>query len=160
MKKALFLDRDGTINVDKGYVYKIEDFILIDGICDMIKRFMQSGYLIIVVTNQSGVGRGYFSEEDVQILHRYADSILALQGVKVDKWYYCPHHPSCGMGAYKLDCNCRKPKTGMIEKAVKEFDIDVSQSLLVGDREEDIMCGERMGMKSIYVTEFLKLSNV
>lgn len=160
MNKALFLDRDGTINVDKKYVYKAEDFTLIEGICDIIRQYIQEGYLIIVVTNQSGVGRGLFSEHDVKKLHDYADDILALQGVKVDKWYYCPHHPIYGIGSYKINCNCRKPKTGMIEKAVKEFNIDVSRSILVGDKEDDIICGQAMGIKSIYTSEFLKSNRV
>lgn len=157
MNKALFLDRDGTINVDRKYVYKIEDFMLIEGICDIIKRYMQKGYLIIVITNQSGIGRGLFSEEDVKKLHDYADMVLLLHGVKVDKWYYCPHHPICGIGKYKKNCNCRKPKTGMIEKAIKDFNIDVKNSLLVGDKADDIKCGQTMGIKSIYINEFLRM---
>ena len=157
MNKALFLDRDGTINIDRDYVYKTEDFILIEGVCDIIKRYMQEGYLVIVVTNQSGVGRGLFSEDDVKKLHNYADILLSTHGVKIDKWYYCPHHPVYGIRKYKKNCNCRKPQTGMIEKAVEDFNIDVKNSLLVGDKEDDIKCGEKMGIKSVYIDEFLKM---
>lgn len=156
MVKALFLDRDGTININKHYVYKKDDFILIEGICDVIKHYIQDGYIIIVVTNQSGVARGFFTEHDVVKLHEYADILLQKKGVYITKWYYCPHHPVCGIGDYTISCSCRKPKTGMIEQAVYDFDIDVKQSLLVGDKQEDIECGERMGIKSIYVSEFLK----
>ena len=157
MNKALFLDRDGTINVDRDYVYKTEDFILIEGVCDIIKRYMQEGYLVIVVTNQSGVGRGLFSEDDVKNLHNYADILLSTHGVKIDKWYYCPHHPVYGIGKYKKNCNCRKPQTGMIQKAIEDFNIDVKNSLLVGDKEDDIKCGEKMGIKSVYIDEFLRM---
>ena len=159
MNKVLFLDRDGTINVDKHYVYKKDDFILIEGICDAIKRYIQKEFIVIVVTNQSGVARGLFTEQDVMKLHEYAEQLLLANGVKINKWYYCPHHPVFGMGNYKINCNCRKPKTGMIEQAIKDFDIDLKQSLLVGDKVEDIECGEKMGIKSIYVDEFLN-SNV
>lgn len=156
MKKALFLDRDGTINVDKGYVYKPEDFILIDGITDAISRYNQDGYLVVVVSNQAGVARGYYSESDVVALHEYADSLLLKFNARVDKWYYCPHHPEFGIGKYKTDCNCRKPKTGMLEQAIAEFDIDIKQSLLVGDKPWDMECGEKIGIRSIYVDDFLK----
>ena len=152
MKKALFLDRDGTINVNKGYVYKPEDFIFIDGIIDAISRYNQEGYLVIVISNQAGIARGYYSEEDVIALHKYVDALLLKSHARVDKWYYCPHHPE-----FSQDCNCRKPKTGMLEQAIAEFDIDVKQSLLVGDKPWDMECGEKMGIRSIYVDEFLNL---
>jgi len=150
MRKALFLDRDGTINIDKGYVYKPEDFIFIDGIIEAIRKYNQDGYLVVVISNQAGIARGYYKENDVIALHKYVDSLLQKSGAHVDKWYYCPHHPEFGS-----DCNCRKPKTGMLEQAIAEFDIDVKQSLLVGDKPWDIECGEKMGIKSIYLNEFL-----
>jgi len=156
MKKALFLDRDGTVNVDKGYVYKPEDFVFIDGIVDAIRRYNQDDYLVAVISNQAGVARGYYSEADVVALHKYADALLLKLNARVDKWYYCPHHSEFGIGEYKIDCNCRKPKTGMLEQAIAEFDIDAKQSLLVGDKPWDIECGEKMGIKSVYVGEFLK----
>lgn len=155
MRKALFLDRDGTINVERCYVYKSEDFTLIDGVCEAIKHYMEKDYLVIVITNQSGVGRGLYSEDDVKALHDYADKIFLTNGVKIDKWYYCPHHPIYGLNKYKISCNCRKPKTGMIEQAIQEYDIDVDHSLLVGDKIEDIECGEKMGIKSLFIDQFL-----
>lgn len=150
MRKALFLDRDGTINIDKGYVHKPEDFIFIDGIIELIKKYNQDGYIVIVISNQAGIARGYYTEDDVIALHKYVDELLLKSDAHVDKWYYCPHHPEFG-----ADCNCRKPKTGMLEQAIAEFDIDVKQSLLVGDKPWDIECGEKMGIKSIYLDEFL-----
>ena len=155
LNKALFLDRDGTINVDKGYIYKPEDFVFLDGIVNAIKKYSQSGYLIIVITNQSGIARGYYTEYDLLALHEYIDALLLKENARIDKWYYCPHHPEAGIGLYRVDCNCRKPKTGMIEQAVAEFDIDVSQSLLVGDSPRDLECGEKMGIRSLYIDEFL-----
>lgn len=156
MNKALFLDRDGTINIDKHYVYKKEDFILVEGICDAIKCYIEKGFIAIVLTNQSGVARGLFTEQDVIALHKFADSLLLEKGIKISRWYYCPHHPIYGLGKYKVDCNCRKPKTGMIEQAIKDFDIDITQSLLVGDKLEDIECGKKMNIKSIFVDDFLR----
>jgi len=155
MKKALFLDRDGTINIDKGYVYKPEDFVFIDGIIDAIRTYNQNGYVVVVISNQAGIARGYYSEEDVIVLHKYVDTLLLKSNARVDKWYYCPHHPEFGIGKYKINCNCRKPKTGLLELAISEFNIDVKQSILVGDKPWDIECGEKMGIKSIYVDKFL-----
>lgn len=156
MTKALFLDRDGTININKGYVYKPIDFVFIDGIIDAIREFNQAGYIVIVASNQSGIARGYYSEEDVILLHKYVDTLLLERNAHIDRWYYCPHHPVFGIGKYKVDCNCRKPKTGMLEKAIDDFNIDVTRSIMVGDKPSDIECGERMGIKSVYAVEFLK----
>ena len=156
MRKALFLDRDGTINVDKGYVYKPEDFIFVDGIVNAIRRYNQDGYLVIVVTNQAGVARGYYTEDDVIKLHKYVDTLLLTEHAHIDKWYYCPHHPVFGIGKYKVECNCRKPKTGMLEKAIQELNIDINQSQLVGDKPWDIECGNKIGIESVYIKEFLK----
>lgn len=156
-KKALFLDRDGTINVDKGYVYKPKDFIFIDGIIDAIKKYNRMNYLVIVITNQSGIGRGLYTESDMISLHNYVDRLLARNNAHIDKWYYCPHHPIYGIGEYKVECNCRKPKTGMIESAINDFGINVNQSLLVGDKETDIICGERMNIESMYTGDFITL---
>lgn len=144
MNKAVFLDRDGTINLDKHYVYKIEDFEFINGVPGIIKRFNDMGYKIIVVSNQSGVARGYYSIADVEKLHRYIDSELAKIGAKIDAYYICPHHPD-----FTGECECRKPKTGLVERAIRDFDIDVSQSLFVGDKDSDRECGNNAGIKTL-----------
>lgn len=146
MNKAAFFDRDGTINVDNGHVYKIEDFEFIKGIPEFIKKKNDEGYIVIVVTNQAGIAKGMYREEDMHILHKHINEELALIGGHIDAFYFCPHHPD-----YTGSCNCRKPKTGMIEKAITDWDIDVTQSVLYGDKASDIECGEKCGIKSILV---------
>ncbi len=149
MKRALFLDRDGTINFDYHYVHSADQFVFIPGIVELIKKFNEAGWLVIVVTNQAGVARGYYDEKTVQDLHRWVDRQLEKQNARIDAWYYCPHHPEYGVGKYKKECHCRKPDTGMIEEAMRDFDIDIPHSIMYGDKPWDVECGERMGMKGI-----------
>lgn len=137
MNKAIFLDRDGTINVDKHYIYRKEDFEFIPGAIEALKRFKQSGYLLIIITNQSGIARGYYTEEDFIKLNSWMQFILSEMGAGIDKVYYCPHHPDAVIDRYRLVCNCRKPKTGLFHQAVKDFNIDLSRSYAVGDRLRD-----------------------
>ena len=146
MNKAAFFDRDGTINIEKNYLYKVEDFEFIKGIPELIKKYNDEGYVVIVVTNQAGIARGYYTEEDMNILHRYINEQLAKIGAHIDAFYFCPHHPDI-----TGECNCRKPKTGMLEKAIQEWNIDVNQSILYGDKPWDIEAGEKCGIRSIYV---------
>lgn len=153
MNKAVFLDRDGTINVEKNYLYKIEDFEFIQGVPEAIKLLNDAGYLVIVITNQAGIARGYYTEEDMHKLHRYINQELIKYGAHIDAYYFCPHHPVHGIGEYKKDCNCRKPKTGMLEAAIKDFDIDVSKSYMFGDKEWDVEAGERMGVLGFRVDD-------
>ena len=151
MKKCIFLDRDGNINVEKDYLHKIEEFEFIDGAREAIKIFNDLGYLVVVVTNQSGVARGYYDENSVKTLHEYLQKEVEKIGGHVDGFYYCPHHPEKGVGQYKLNCNCRKPEPGMFLKAQKDFDIDFSSSIMVGDKISDVKAGENLGMRSILV---------
>lgn len=130
-KRIIFLDRDGVINKDHGYVSKIEEFEFIDGVFDACKYFNSLGYEIIVVTNQSGIGRGYYTQSDFEKLTTYMLQKFEENGVKVLKVYFCPHSP-------EVDCSCRKPNTGMIEEACKDFEIDLNQSWLIGDKISDI----------------------
>lgn len=130
-KRIIFLDRDGVINKDHGYVSKIEEFEFIDGVFDACKYFNSLGYEIIVVTNQSGIGRGYYTQNDFEKLTTYMLQKFEENGVKVLKVYFCPHSP-------EVDCSCRKPNTGMIEEACKDFEIDLNQSWLIGDKISDI----------------------
>lgn len=150
MNKAAFFDRDGTINVDVGYLHRIEDFKFIPGMPEFIKKFNDEGYKVIVLTNQAGIARGYYTEEDMQKLHRYINEQLAKIGAHIDAFYFCPHHPDI-----TGPCNCRKPKTGMLEKAIKDFDIDVTKSVLFGDQPWDVECGERCGVKSFNIVNTL-----
>ncbi len=151
MNKAIFLDRDGTLNIEKNYLYRIEDFEFIKGMPEAIRKWNELGYLVIVITNQAGVARGYYREEDVKILHEYINECLKKLGAHINSFYYCPHHPTEGIGKYKIECNCRKPKTGLLEKAIVEFSIDVNKSYLFGDKESDLEAGSKMKIKSFLV---------
>jgi D-glycero-D-manno-heptose 1,7-bisphosphate phosphatase len=142
VNKAVFLDRDGTINVDKHYVYKPEDFEFISGVPQAIKSLNDKGYKVIVISNQSGIARGFYTASDVEKLHGYVDGELAKQGAKIDAYYICPHHPD-----FTGECECRKPKTGLVDMAVREFDVDVSLSYMVGDKESDEECARAAGLK-------------
>ena len=141
MKKAIFLDRDGTLNIDHGYVHQIDDFQFIENSIEALKELKAMGYLLVLVTNQSGIARGYFSEDQFLQLTEWMDWSLADRGVDLDGIYYCPHHPE-GQGEFRQDCDCRKPKPGMLLQAIKELKIDPEQSFMVGDKVEDLLAGE------------------
>ena len=131
MQKAVFLDRDGVINVDKSYVYKQEDFEFCEGVFEALHHFKHLGYLLIIVTNQSGIGRGYYREEDFQSLSAWMKQELSHENITIDAIYHCPHAPEVG-------CECRKPKSGMFQEAIRDFDIDVRASWMIGDKQSDI----------------------
>lgn len=150
MNKAAFFDRDGTINIDINYLHKKEDLIFIEGIPELIKKFNEEGYKVIVVTNQAGIARGYYTEDDMHNLHKYMNEELKKLGAHIDAFYFCPHHPDI-----TGPCKCRKPKTGMIKAAIKDFNIDVNQSVLFGDKPWDIEAGEKCGIKSIYIEDIM-----
>ncbi len=130
-KKIIFLDRDGVINRDHGYVYEISKFNFIDGVFEACKYFITLGYEIIIITNQSGIGRGYYSLNDFEKLTMYMFQIFEENGVKILKVYFCPHSP-------EENCSCRKPNTGMIQQSLNDFDIDLTNSWLIGDKTSDI----------------------
>lgn len=138
MKKAVFLDRDGTINIDKNYVYRVEDFKFLPGAIDGLKRFKKAGYLLIVITNQSGIARGYYTEEDYNILEKWMLDQLRIAGADIDAVYHCPHLPDAQVEEFRLDCECRKPKIGMFKTAIERFDIDVEKSIVIGDKMRDL----------------------
>ncbi|WP_405329042.1 D-glycero-beta-D-manno-heptose 1,7-bisphosphate 7-phosphatase [Ruminobacter sp.] len=150
-KAAVFLDRDGVINVEKDYVYTIDEFEFIEDSIEALKIIQDKGYALVVVTNQSGIARGYYTEEDFLKLTEWMDWCLIDRGVTLDGIYYCPHHPEKGIGKYKVDCNCRKPKAGLIFDAVKQLDIDLGRSVMVGDKVSDIECGKNAGIKRNYL---------
>ena len=156
MNKAIFLDRDGTINSDEGhyYIYRIEDFVFNPGVIDGIRRLNEAGYLIIVVTNQGGVAKGDYTTEDVENLHAYMCAELEKHGAHIDKIYYCPHHSSIA------PCECRKPSPYMIEQAIREFDIDKSATLLIGDGGRDIEAAEAAGIRGIKIPKNSDLTPV
>lgn len=144
MKKALFLDRDGVINEDKGYTYKIEEFVFKTDIFKALKVYQDLGYLIMVVTNQSGINRGYYTEEDFLQLTAFMCKELKKQGVVVAKVYHCPHRP-------EEECECRKPKPTMLLKAQREFNIDMQNSIMIGDKLSDMQAGYNAGIKKLFL---------
>ena len=143
---AIFLDRDGVINVDTGYVYLVDDFKFIDGVIDALLKLKQKGYLLVVVTNQSGIARGLFTEEQFMSLTEWMDWSLADRGVDLDGIYFCPHHPSEGSDQYRKSCTCRKPGPDMILDAVKHLDIDLTRSYMVGDKPSDMKAAINAGV--------------
>lgn len=150
MKKAIFLDRDGTINVEKDYIYKSEDLIFEEGTIEALKTFKNLGYILIVVSNQSGIARGYFTEEDLNIFNNNMNKILKKNGVEITEFYCCPHHPD-GIGEYKKVCECRKPNNKMIEDAIKKYNIDREKSYMIGDKTSDIGAGLKSNLKTVLV---------
>ena len=150
MKKAIFLDRDGTINVEKDYIYKSEDLVFEEGTIDALKTFKNLGYILIVVSNQSGIARGYFTEEDLNIFNNNMNEILKKNGIEITEFYCCPHHPD-GIGEYKKVCECRKPNNKMIEDAIKKYNIDREKSYMIGDKTSDIGAGLKSNLKTVLV---------
>ncbi|UCX04200.1 D-glycero-beta-D-manno-heptose 1,7-bisphosphate 7-phosphatase [Shewanella glacialimarina] len=146
MNKAVFLDRDGVINKDHGYVYQTDDFEYIEGVFDACLALKKMGYKLVVVTNQSGIARGMYSEDDFHFLTEWMDWNFADKGIELDGIYYCPHHPEKGLGEYKQDCDCRKPKPGMMLEAAKFLKLDLANSIMVGDKADDIRAAKAAGI--------------
>lgn len=151
MNKAVFLDRDGTLNIEKNYIHRIEDFDFIPGIIDGLKILQHEGYLLIIITNQSGIGRGYYKKEDFMKLNDWMLRELSNQGVLITKIYYCPHLPDARIKEYRKICNCRKPALGLYEQAIKEFDIDISKSYAIGDKIRDCTICEKSKCKGFLI---------
>ena len=152
MNKAVFLDRDGTINVDKNYLYKIEDWEFIDGVIEGLQILQNLGYKLIVITNQSGIARGYYTENDAQIIFDYMIKELRKYGVIIEKVYYCPHIGD--------ECNCRKPKLGLFYQAKKDFDIDFSASYAIGDKMRDLAICEKENVNGFLLNnDSIKIDN-
>ena len=150
MKKAIFLDRDGTINVEKDYIYKSEDLVFEEGTIEALKTFKNLEYILIVISNQSGIARGYFTEEDLNIFNNNMNEILKKNGVEITEFYCCPHHPD-GIGEYKKVCECRKPNNKMIEDAIKKYNIAREKSYMIGDKTSDIGAGLKSNLKTVLV---------
>ena len=148
MNKAIFFDRDGVLNVEVGYLHEVEKFQWIDGAHEAIKLCNDNKILAIVVTNQSGVARGFYTENDVKKIHAFMQDDLKKIGAHIDAFYYCPHHPEGIIDAYKKNCECRKPKAGMILQACSDFNIDKKISILIGDGKRDIESAENAELKA------------
>jgi len=152
-RKAVFLDRDGVVNTDLGYVYKPSDFSFVTGFPELARRLKALDFLLIVVTNQSGVARGYFSEDDVLKFHQKIQSELWLAvGIQIDRFYICPHHAEGTIAQYAVDCSCRKPRTGLIDQARSGDSIDLTRSFLIGDKSSDIELALAVGIRGIQVS--------
>jgi D-glycero-D-manno-heptose 1,7-bisphosphate phosphatase len=145
-KPALFLDRDGVINIEKNYLYKKEDFEFIEGIFDVCQVFQDRGFNIFVVTNQSGIARGYYTNEDFDVLTQWMCERFLQKSITIQKVYHCPHHPDISGS-----CECRKPKPGMLRQADEEFGVDFEHSVLIGDSERDIEAAHAVGIEETYL---------
>ena len=153
MNKAVFLDRDGTINKDIGYLHRIEDFEYLDGAVENIKALQKMGYLLIIVTNQSGIARGFFSEEEYLKLQKWMIDDLKQKGVTITACYYCPHHPDAIIPKYRCICGCRKPGTDLFYRAAREHNIDLDKSLVIGDKSRDLCICKETSAKGILLTD-------
>lgn len=149
-RKALFLDRDGVINVDRNYVHRVEDFEFLPGIFELCAAATERGYLIVVVTNQAGIGRGYYSEADFERLTAWMVSAFRQRGVDIARVYHCPYHPTAGVGAYRRESFDRKPNPGMLLKARDELNLDLTLSLFVGDKDSDMAAGLAAGVGRLF----------
>ena len=150
MEKYIFLDRDGTINVEKHYLHKIEDFEYENGVLEALEGLQKLGYKFIIVTNQAGIAKGYYTERDYLILEEFIEKDLLKKGIIIQKTYHCPHHPQ-GKIPYNVNCDCRKPKTGMFLEAIEEFDIDIENSYMVGDRFTDLKPADELGIYPVLI---------
>ncbi len=150
-RAAAFLDRDGTITSERGYVTRPEDVALIDGAAAAIRELNEAGILAVIVSNQSGVARGLMSEEDMAAVHAATESLLAAKGAQLSGAYYCPNHPNGTLERYTRDATCRKPALGMLELAIRDLDIDVAQSTMVGDQVTDVEFANRAGIPAVLV---------
>ncbi len=151
MNKAVFLDKDGTIVEDVGYMNSHRQVKLFPGSAAAIKKLNEAGYKVIIISNQAGVARGLVTEDMIQTIDKTINKQLLSGGAHLDATYYCPHHPEHGHYPYKQACECRKPKTGLIDKAQKKFDLDLTSSFMIGDKATDIECGRQAGIKTIMV---------
>ena len=147
MNGVVFLDRDGVINADIGYLWRREDFVWIPGAPAAIRLFNERGRPVVVVTNQSGVARGYYSEQDVESLHRWMNAELNRQGARIDAFYFCPHHPDGAIPEYTRECDCRKPQPGMLLQAMEDWRADPAKSFLIGDKESDVAAAAAAGIR-------------
>lgn len=151
--KAIFLDRDGTINVDKGYLYKIEDFEYIEGAVDTLKWLNDSGFILVIITNQSGIARGFYTEEDYKRLDTWLKNDLGKKGIKIAASYYCPHLPEATIEKYRCECNCRKPNIGLFLKAKNDLDIDMDNSFAIGDKMRDLEICKHSKVRGILLSK-------
>ncbi|MCX6131082.1 MAG: HAD family hydrolase [Proteobacteria bacterium] len=151
-KPCAFLDRDGVLVKDTGYVYKVEDLEILPGVPEALQLLHDKGYWLVVVSNQAGIARGYFQVDDVEVFHMELQKQLkARLGFGIDAFFYCPHHPEGSVAEYSISCRCRKPKPGLLEAAAQDLAIDWSRSFMVGDRASDTQCGLNAGILTVEI---------
>ena len=151
--RALFLDRDGVINEEIHYLHKPEQVHFVPGIFALCRSAQALGYKLIVVTNQAGIARGYYTEEDFHALTRWMEAAFAREGVQLDRTYFCPHHPEHGIGAYRRECPDRKPSPGMLLHAARDFSLDLARSIFLGDRCTDMAAGQAAGVGTLVLLD-------
>lgn len=145
MNKAVFLDRDGVINFERGFTYRLEDFKILPDVFEMLRKWQDKGYLLVVASNQSGIAKELYKQEDVEMLHEYLLNELRKNKIVISEIYYCVHHPDVSK------CICRKPDSLMVEKAAARFNIDVKKSFFIGDKDRDVEAAEKAGVKGILI---------
>lgn len=146
LRPAAFLDRDGVINVERGYVHRVEDFELLGGAIEGARLLHEAGYALVVITNQAGIARGLYTEAQYQVLTSHLQGLFSAQGLPLAGVYHCPHHPDARVAAYRRDCNCRKPAPGLLLQAARELGLDLARSVLVGDKASDIGAARAAGL--------------
>lgn len=146
LRRAAFLDRDGVINLDRGYVYRVEDFTFVPGVLEAAHRLHCAGFVLVVVTNQSGIGRGLYSPADFDALTAWMAQRFAAAGAPLGRVYFCPHHPTQARGSYRIACACRKPAAGMLRDAARDLDLDLPRCVMFGDRESDLLAAQTAGV--------------
>ena len=150
-RPAVFLDRDGTLNEQMGYINHVRRFVLLANAAEAVRLFNRHGYLTLVVSNQAGVAKGYFPEELVHEVHDRMKGLLAEQGARIDGIFFCPHHPHAEVMDYRVACDCRKPRTGLLKRALEVFDVDMEHSFVIGDRCSDLEFAHRSNLPGILV---------
>ena len=148
-RPAAFLDRDGVLNVDRGYAHQPDDIEMIPGAAAAVRLLNQAGYYVLVVTNQSGVARGLYSEAAIEHVHRHMQDVLKTEGAHIDAFYYCPHHPDGAVKEFALQCRCRKPEPGLLEQAARDWPVDLGRSFLIGDRDHDLAAAAAFHIRGI-----------
>lgn len=148
-RPAAFLDRDGVLNVDHGYAHRIDQLDWVAGASEAVRLLNEAGFTVIVVTNQSGVARGMYSEADIHAFHAHMQEVLKAQGAHIDAFYHCPHHPEGTLDAFAIACDCRKPGTGMLKQAAREWPLDLTRSFLIGDRDGDMEAAAAFKIRGI-----------
>ncbi|MES2590268.1 MAG: HAD family hydrolase [Bacteroidota bacterium] len=154
MNKAIFLDRDGVINVERGYTHRLEDFVILPDLVEVLQLFQKKGYLLIIVSNQSGVAKGLYEQREVEVLHTYLKGELTKNNITLSEIYYCIHHPDVSR------CICRKPDSLFVEKGLARFNIDASKSYFIGDKDRDVEAAEKAGVKGILIEANISLKTI